>query len=548
MKNCTQCKSTFQVTEQDKKYYKRIDAPDPDLCPQCRQNRRASWRNEWELYHRKCDLTGKQIVSIYSPDKPFPVYSQKAFWGDDWDALDFGRDFDFSRPFFDQFSELINVTPRLAIVNKQAENSDYCNFSCNNKNCYLTFGCHYEEDCYYGRYSTKNQNCLDYFWLYGSELCYECSYSRRCYKSVYLDHCEDCNECYFSVDLKSCKHCIFSSSLRNKEYYILNEPHTKEEYFKKLEQFSFHGYKRFKEAKTFFMNDFRKRFPFRDVYQVNCENCEGGSHENSKNLIYSFDCTDCEDCSYGFQMDQTYNSMDTMCMGYDKCEWCYEAIGINGGFNILCSESSWHCADIMYCSLCFECKNCFGCVGLKHKTYCIFNKQYSKKDYEEIVGKIISHMKEGNEYGQFFPIEISPFAYNETVAINDFPLTRDQALLNNWKWKDDDDMQSYKGPLYEIPDTIQDVDDDILKKILVCEVTKKPYKVIPQELKFYRELGVPVPHLSPNQRHFDRIQLRNPHILHDRKCDKCKKDIKAHYSSDRPEQVYCEECYLKEVY
>jgi len=58
-------------------------------------------------------------------------------------------EFDFNKTFFEQFKQLQLKVPRLAIMNKQSENSDYCNYSFQNKNCYLTFGSHYEEDCMY---------------------------------------------------------------------------------------------------------------------------------------------------------------------------------------------------------------------------------------------------------------------------------------------------------------------------------------------------------------------------------------------------------------
>lgn len=535
--------------QQDRQFYDRIDVPEPESCPQCRNQQRCAWRNERELYHRKCDLSGKPIISIYSPEKSFPVYAQEEYWGDRWDALDYGMEVNLKKPFFPQFAELMNRVPRLAIVNKQAENSDYCNYSFANKNCYLTFGNHYEEDCLYGHYSTKNKNCMDYLWLYASELCYECMYSKNCYRSVYLDHCEECSECYFSVDLKNCKNCIFSSNLRGKQYYILNEPHTKEEYEKKLKSFAFGGYERFEEARHFFLNDFRKRFPVRDVFQTNCENCEGGSHENCKNLRHCFDCTNCEDCAYGFQMDTTHNSLDNTCTGYDRLDFCYQTVGVNGGNNLIACDSCWHNSDLRYCSLCFSSKNLFGCISLKHKEYCILNKQYSKAEYEILVPHLIESMKSHGEWGRFFPVELSPFGYNETIALYDYPLSKEDLLKRGWKWHhDEQDVRMYKGFVYEIPDHIKDVSDDIVKRVFSCEVTGNSYKIIPQELKFYRELGIPVARRSPAERHRDRVHLRNPRRLFDRDCAKCGKSIQTSFSPARPEQVYCEACYFKTVY
>jgi hypothetical protein len=51
------------------------------------------------------------------------------------------------------------------------------------------------------------------------------------------------------------------------------------------------------------------------------------------------------------------------------------------------------------------------------------NKQYTKEEYEKLLPKIIAHMKKTGEWGEFFPISISPFNYEETPAMDYYPLT-----------------------------------------------------------------------------------------------------------------------------
>ena len=95
---------------------------------------------------------------------------------------------------------------------------------------------------------------------------------------------------------------------------------------------------------------------------------------------------------------------------------------------------------------------------------------------------------------------------------------------------------------------INDTQDDITTHVLYCEATGKPYKITPQELKFYRRMCVPVPRRCPDQRQRDRVALRNPHRLWTRPCMQCSKPMQTTYSPDRPEIVHCEECYLKDIY
>ena len=92
------------------------------------------------------------------------------------------------------------------------------------------------------------------------------------------------------------------------------------------------------------------------------------------------------------------------------------------------------------------------------------------------------------------------------------------------------------------------VPDDILNLAITCEVTSKPFRIISQELEFYRKHNLPIPRRHPDQRHLDRMSLRNPRKLFQRECYKCDVKIQTTYAPNRLEKVYCENCYNKEVY
>ncbi len=134
---CTHCRQNFEITDADLQFYdkvspviggKKFPIPPPTLCPDCRTQRRFAFRNERKLYHRKCDYSGKQMISVYSPDKRYTVYEPAVWWSDVYDPLTYGRDFDFNRPFFDQFAELNRAVPKAAIQNAKSENCEYTNY------------------------------------------------------------------------------------------------------------------------------------------------------------------------------------------------------------------------------------------------------------------------------------------------------------------------------------------------------------------------------------------------------------------------------------
>lgn len=95
-KKCKSCEIEYNITDKDKDFYNRIspkfdgqkfEIPFPTLCPDCRQQRRLSWRNERNLYKRPCDATGKSIISVYSAEKPYKVFEQNEWWSDKWNPM-----------------------------------------------------------------------------------------------------------------------------------------------------------------------------------------------------------------------------------------------------------------------------------------------------------------------------------------------------------------------------------------------------------------------------------------------------------------------------
>src|SRR3989344_3349887 len=118
-------------------FYERMQVPSPTRCPECRAVRRMTWWNEHNLFKNKDSHDGKEIFSTYPPQSPWPVYEHSYWWSDDWDAMGYGREYDFKRPFFEQFNELVCAVPRSAREIKSLENSDYSDNSSHLKNCYL---------------------------------------------------------------------------------------------------------------------------------------------------------------------------------------------------------------------------------------------------------------------------------------------------------------------------------------------------------------------------------------------------------------------------
>jgi CxxC-x17-CxxC domain-containing protein len=283
---------------------------------------------------------------------------------------------------------------------------------------------------------------------------------------------------------------------------------------------------------------------------VNGESCTGDFIENSKNCLDCYDVNESQDSRYvivGVEVKDNYDCSNM----YIKPELCYEVLGTIEVYNCAYCLFVFHSVNLLYCEYCFNCKDCFGCVGLRRKQYCIFNKQYAKEEYETLVPKIIEKMKEAKEWGLYFPPSLSPFGYNESLAHEYLPLTEKEAKAQGFSWRTIREKKPEVKkmiPASRLPDRIGDIPDDILNWAILCEKSKRPFRIQKQELDFYRRQSLPVPHLHPDERYDRRLALRNPRKLWKRTCMKCGKEMQTTFAPERPEKVYCESCYLKEVY
>ncbi len=561
-RSCTQCSAPFEVTDEDRALLKKLTPifdgkeypiPEPTLCFECRLQRRLAFYNTRNLYKRTCTKTGATIVSMYSPESTLNIYEKDTWFSDDWNPLDYGRDFDFNRPFFEQWKELRGAVPLPSLsLMTYNQNTEYANDAYKMKNCYLIFDGESAEDCFYGQTFIYSKNCMDFLAIEHAELCYESTHCYTCYNTKFSRFCHNCSDSYFLRDCSGCKHCFASANLHQKQYCMYNKQVTREEYEAFIQTFETTKYseiQRYRQmAETFMLTQ-----PVKESRCIQNFNCRGDNLNRSSNADYCFDSNGMQDCRYCTNcLMGGKDNMDVHIWG-SAMELSYESCCIGEKTKSLmgCLYVYEGCSNAYYSFFCTRsCDHLFGCIGLRHKNYCIFNKQYTPTEYQALAGKIADHMHKTGEWGQFFPTEISAFGYNETVAQLFFPLQKEEVLRKGWRWSD------YESPVQadrvidakNLPDDSVDIPDDVLNWAIVCEATGKPFKIMKQELEFYRQHRLPIPRRHPNQRHVDRFAYKNEYKIWTRSCAKCSKQIETTYGPTRQEIVYCEECYLKEVY
>jgi hypothetical protein len=350
-----------------------------------------------------------------------------------------------------------------------------------------------------------------------------------------------------------------SSNLRNKSYVFKNEKYTREAYLEKMKEYELSSFSTRNELNKEFKNLFKNDSIHRYVVGERNINSTGGLFSNCKNVIDGFDLDNGEDSKNIYSALFIKNCMDIYHVGYNT-ELCYEIHGCTKVFGCQFCHLCYDDSSVFYSDTCQNSQNLFGCISIKKAEYMIFNKKYSKEEYTILKEKIIEHMKKTGEYGEFFPPQIAPVCYNETQGALYMPMTKEEVKAKGWQWEDNIPGTFGKETIssISIPDKIEDVPGTFLNEIFSCIECSKNFNITQNEFLFYKKENVPFPRKCPNCRYKRRFDLRLPRKLWHRVCTcskdnhshegKCKVEFETPYAPDRPEKVYCETCYNKEVY
>ncbi|MEK7539453.1 MAG: hypothetical protein AAB595_02345 [Patescibacteria group bacterium] len=550
---CKKCEQKFILEKNDLSFYEKMKVPSPKICPDCRFKIRAIWRNERTLYNRICNLCSRSIISMYNPNSLYVVYCNECWVSDKWDPYSYALDYDSKISFFDQFNELIKKVSKSATFSSAATgsnvNSEYTNFAGGNKDSYLIFNSGpNNENCAYSRGIIASRDIYDVYYGNVIENVYESINVHKSNGVAWGQNVSDCIDSRFILNCSGCQNCFGCVNLRHKSYHFFNEPLKREEWLKRVSEISGSFLKTEKIKKKFL--EFSLKFPYRNNNNLKVENCVGDYIFESKNCHKCFEVFFCEDMRHSFSVKRGKDCAD-MIGHCRRSELLYNGVGVGAGArNIICSWWVESSQDVEYSFATRRSNDCFGCDAIKGGSFVILNKRYSKDEYHKIKDNIIKELKDKDIYGDFFPIDLAFFAYNETIAQDNIPLIKEEALGQGFRWEDSIQKTEGKGTLKpeKIPDHIKDVEDSILDEILTCVECSRNYRLIRRELEFYRKMLIPIPQKCWNCRFTNRIIRRGSYKFFNRNCAKCQKEIKTSYAPDRPEIVYCEHCYQQEVY
>ncbi|MFA6392651.1 MAG: hypothetical protein WCW54_00995 [Candidatus Paceibacterota bacterium] len=580
---CQNCKKDFTIEPDDFSFYEKMKVPPPTWCPECRFQRRCLFRNERKLFRNIDGVTGKPIFSLFPLEAHFPIYEDSYWASDNWDPFSYGMDFDRSRPFLAQLLELNSKVPRPRSDAINMVRSEYSANAADLKDCYLIFNSSYTEDSAYGNANDYCKNCFDNSHIQNSEKCYESFWLTKCYDTHFSSQCEDCVSVWFSKNCRGCTDCFGCVNLTNKSHCFFNQSLSKEEYKEKIKSLDFSKWSNLERIKKQ-VGKIWLNFPVRYLQGIKNYLSDGEYVAYSKNVRHSYLVRGGENLAYVqyVQVPSLKDSMDVIVGGCNS-ELVYEssACGWDSSqirFSIECWDGGMDFEYSMFCGK--KASHTFGSISICSGEYVILNKRYSKEEFYKLRDEIRKHMdempyidKNGRiyKYGEFLPPEFSPFAYNDTITPEHFPLSKEEIISYGANWYEIPKVD-YETTMKakDIQDDINDVSEGILKEIISCDKCNRAYRIIPSELQFLKQNHIPVPRSCVNCRHDLRISQRNKSKLYKRKCncngnnstnnkykneirhshdtEACQNEFETSYSPDRPEIVYCEKCYQQEIY
>lgn len=544
----------FYVRPEDIEFYKKIRVPLPTVSPVERTRQLLAFDNPYYLFRHTSAFTQKPLIANFTPGSPYKIYEHTIWYSDQWDPMEYGRTFDSSRDFFVQYHELQKDVPRPNLVTDSSNiNSDYTNESTNLKNCYLTFWVAGGENLAYIDGTKDVKDSLDGLGLLNSTNCYMCLDAINLFNCKFCEYARNCMDSAFLYDCRDCSHCFMSSNLRHKKYYFFNQQLGKEEYEEKMRSINLGNFDELEKYKGQFKK-LKEKAVWRNTMNEHAVASDGEWIRDSKNCFYCYFVQYMEDCAYTIGAADYRNSYDVM--GGWGGELCYEfATGVTEkNFGVRFSYMLHESRDCEYSELLQNCRNCFGCVGLTNKSFCILNRQYSEEEYWKALDVIKTNMLRDDAYGEFFPKEVSPYPYNATIAVA-FPGydNMEEAKKLGFRIEEIQDI-SGEGLGEEIraedlPKNIEEVGDDILAKIILDTQNNMRFRIIKMELEFYRRHNLPLPRVAPMARlaHW-RKQFNIRIQVYERPCARCGKMMQTSYAPDRPEKnIWCERCYLSEI-
>ena len=521
--------ASFMLSQRELDGYAYFDLPLPDLSPEERYRRLLAFHNAKHLFWRKCDRSGERIFSVLGPHAPFPVLKAEHYRSAGWSPLSMGIPFDPRRLFFEQLLELWRNVPRPSVVSERVIQGPVVHDVTGSDECFLVFDSYDVEQCSYSSELRTCSRCIDCLNIEHCTFCYECIDCFECSSLRFSRHATRCADSWFLFNCRDCTHCFGCTNLQGRQFCFFNEQLGEVDYRKRVADLGVHARPMLELARNR-MQGMIDQVTLPHLIGDAPPGVSGNYLRLTENSVGSFECSFSTELLRCHNVHYAERCLDGY-WGYDISDSAqFVACGRHASRLLNCVECWNDVHDLSYSAYCEQSANLFGCVGLRGKEYCIMNVQFSKEDYERQRAEIERHLRKRHLWGQFFPPNYSSYPYNRSAADERMPLAKVPAKLMGFPW-DDDDKPIGPSELLgtgdvppaelfaEVPHTAAELDNaDLRATTFICELSGAPFQLTRSELALYRQLEVPPPTRSFEQRHRERVSALAPHRLSRKLC------------------------------
>jgi hypothetical protein len=462
----------------------------------------ASWftinvhKNEW-------------LISRYPKNdrilKIIPLKDYNQLWNQE-----FSLSYDFSKNFWEQFIILRNNFKHPNILNfDNNENSDFADVVFGVKNAYLAFTVwqNSENILYSAIVYTNCTNVINSTLIFdNSQNIYFSKSISKWFNIFYSKYINDSSNIWFSSNMIGCQECIRCNDLINQSYSIDNISYPKEEYLiRKNEILSK------KSSFNIFLTEvdnIAKNYDSKNCIWVGIK-----YSKNINNWYYVERASNWNNMTFVSWINHANNYYDVFEAWVNSDDFYAVSNAWTDSNNIYCSTQIEKSSNLFHCYHMENCSYCLGCIGLKNKSFCILNKQYTKEERFELANKIFEQMDIDWTLWQFFPWWMNPFYFNDTAAyLIDDSFTKEEVTKEGYLRRDEEikvDIPEWAEIVYshkvEGQKSIEDfqwfdsdwnrkINPEILKKVIQDEKWNY-YRIVPMELEFLQKHGLPLPEI-----------------------------------------------------
>ncbi|MBU0531084.1 MAG: hypothetical protein ABIG32_00875 [Candidatus Uhrbacteria bacterium] len=542
------------MTEEEIGWYKKFNVPPAKISPLTRWLMGGSYyvTNQW--WWQKHPKTDKPLLTFVHPATGIKVLPD-AEWMDQ-DFVSEARQIDPNRGLFDQLRDLQLAVPLMASRHSKKPENSLALFSMGDTNSYF---CLFTQSKH-SLYSEWVFDLEDSMHVWGGRSItgsYFVLHSSRIYNSKFVHASYDCIDSSFLFDCRNCEKCFAATNKRNAKYIFFNKQLSKEGWEKRVAEIDFGDRKVLSEYRVRWRQLMDEEAIWPENFNIQAADSTGeylnkvnGMHwcKNSHN--------NCHDCYY-VDAGADQGSESAFCNCVVSSSRIFGSINAIHSADMRYTQACNDCQNLEYSMQCFNCENCFGCVGLNRKKYCIFNKQYSEDEYWQQVDELKCRMLDRGEYGQWFPLSMSPVYVFDSGGAVQFGASREDLLRLGAKEYDpescgaigEDLVRQEARNVSEVPDHIDELDPEEWANIpLYDPEEKRRFALLKPEIDFYQKhrLAPPNQHFIARTRAFEREMNTGTFIETD--CHQCThKVVVAENPTYKNRKIYCKACYLKHL-